>query len=192
MAPAPTRCSAPTPRPKSGDARSGSTTSAWRWAGPAGSCWERCWRRGFGWRGAFWVAGAPSMLLALAAAFVAAPARLARPKALPAPGLPACRPTYLIALAGRHPRHLRRQRPHLLDPPAHHRGAPLHRRRGQHLHAVRRPRLRRGGRDRRRLPGRRVQQARARAATPRAIGLSMLLAVPVGVAALLVTAHPPS
>src|SRR6187549_997239 len=37
-----------------------------------------------GWRGAFWIAGAPSMLLALLAAFVASPSRLPRPKALPA------------------------------------------------------------------------------------------------------------
>lgn len=37
-----------------------------------------------GWRGVFWIAGGPSVLLAVASAFVAAPGRLARPHALPA------------------------------------------------------------------------------------------------------------
>jgi len=53
----------------------------------------------FGWRAALWVAGGPSMLLALASAFVAAPARLERPKALPAWSYLKS-PTYLIALLG--------------------------------------------------------------------------------------------
>jgi predicted MFS family arabinose efflux permease len=37
-----------------------------------------------GWRGVFWIAGGPSVLLAIASAFVAAPERLPRPHALPA------------------------------------------------------------------------------------------------------------
>jgi len=37
-----------------------------------------------GWRGVFWIAGGPSILLAAASAFVAAPDRLPRPHALPA------------------------------------------------------------------------------------------------------------
>jgi len=53
----------------------------------------------FGWRAALWVAGGPSMLLALASAFVAAPPRLERPKALPAWSYLKS-PTYLIALLG--------------------------------------------------------------------------------------------
>jgi MFS family permease len=52
-----------------------------------------------GWRGVFWIAGGPSVLLAVASAFVAAPDRLARPKALPARTY-LLSPTYLIALAG--------------------------------------------------------------------------------------------
>jgi predicted MFS family arabinose efflux permease len=53
----------------------------------------------FGWRAAFWVAGAPSMLLALASAFIAAPKRLARPEALPARAY-LLSPTYILALVG--------------------------------------------------------------------------------------------
>jgi MFS family permease len=52
-----------------------------------------------GWRGAFWIAGAPSMLLALLSAFIAAPARLPRPQALPARAY-LMAPTYVMALAG--------------------------------------------------------------------------------------------
>ncbi len=52
-----------------------------------------------GWRGVFWIAGAPSMLLALASAFIAAPARLPRPHALPARAY-LLAPTYIMALAG--------------------------------------------------------------------------------------------
>jgi predicted MFS family arabinose efflux permease len=52
-----------------------------------------------GWRGVFWLAGGPSILLALAAAFVAAPARLPRPHALPARAY-LLSPTYLMALLG--------------------------------------------------------------------------------------------
>jgi MFS family permease len=37
-----------------------------------------------GWRGVFWIAGGPSILLTVAAAFLAAPERIARPHALPA------------------------------------------------------------------------------------------------------------
>ena len=52
-----------------------------------------------GWRGVFWIAGAPSMLLALASAFIAAPERLPRPHALPARAY-LLAPTYIMALAG--------------------------------------------------------------------------------------------
>lgn len=52
-----------------------------------------------GWRGVFWIAGAPSAALAIASAFVAAPARLPRPKALPARAY-LLSPLYLMALAG--------------------------------------------------------------------------------------------
>jgi predicted MFS family arabinose efflux permease len=52
-----------------------------------------------GWRNVFWIAGAPSMLLALAAAFVAAPPRIERPTKLPAWKY-LVKPTYLLALAG--------------------------------------------------------------------------------------------
>jgi MFS family permease len=52
-----------------------------------------------GWRGVFWIAGGPSMLLALASAFVAAPDRLARPTTLPARAY-LLAPTYVMALAG--------------------------------------------------------------------------------------------
>ncbi len=52
-----------------------------------------------GWRGVFWIAGAPSILLALASAFVAAPERIPRPVSLPARAY-LLAPTYLIALAG--------------------------------------------------------------------------------------------
>jgi MFS transporter, Spinster family, sphingosine-1-phosphate transporter len=51
-----------------------------------------------GWRGVFWVAGAPSMLLALLSAFVAAPTRLPRPHALPARAY-LLRPTFIMCLA---------------------------------------------------------------------------------------------
>ena len=52
-----------------------------------------------GWRGAFWIAGGPSVLLALASAFIAAPARLPRPQSLPARAY-LLSPTYILALAG--------------------------------------------------------------------------------------------
>jgi MFS family permease len=52
-----------------------------------------------GWRGVFWLAGGPSVLLAAAAAFVAAPDRLPRPAALPARAY-LTSPLYLVALAG--------------------------------------------------------------------------------------------
>ncbi len=52
-----------------------------------------------GWRGVFWIAGGPSILLAIASAFVAAPARLERPQALPARAY-LLSPTFIAALAG--------------------------------------------------------------------------------------------
>jgi MFS family permease len=52
-----------------------------------------------GWRGVFWIAGGPSMLLALASAFVAAPDRLPLPTKLPARAY-LMAPTYVMALAG--------------------------------------------------------------------------------------------
>jgi predicted MFS family arabinose efflux permease len=52
-----------------------------------------------GWRNVFWLAGGPSMLLALASAFVAAPDRLERPTKLPAWAY-LLKPTYILALAG--------------------------------------------------------------------------------------------
>ena len=52
-----------------------------------------------GWRGVFWIAGGPSMLLAFASAFVAAPDRLPLPTKLPARAY-LMAPTYVMALAG--------------------------------------------------------------------------------------------
>ncbi len=52
-----------------------------------------------GWRGVFWIAGGPSILLAILAAFIAAPARLPRPVALPARSY-LLSTTYVLALAG--------------------------------------------------------------------------------------------
>jgi predicted MFS family arabinose efflux permease len=52
-----------------------------------------------GWRNVFWLAGGPSMLLALAAAFVAAPDRIARPTTQPAWKY-LLKPTYILALVG--------------------------------------------------------------------------------------------
>jgi MFS transporter, Spinster family, sphingosine-1-phosphate transporter len=52
-----------------------------------------------GWRNVFWIAGGPSMLLALAAAFVAAPDRLEHPTKLPARAY-LLKPTYILALLG--------------------------------------------------------------------------------------------
>jgi len=51
------------------------------------------------WHTVFWIAGGPSILLAACAAFVAAPARLPRPATLPARAY-LLAPTYLLALAG--------------------------------------------------------------------------------------------
>jgi MFS transporter, Spinster family, sphingosine-1-phosphate transporter len=51
------------------------------------------------WHYVFWIAGGPSVLLAATAFFVAAPARLERPTKLPARAY-ILKPTYLIALAG--------------------------------------------------------------------------------------------
>jgi predicted MFS family arabinose efflux permease len=52
-----------------------------------------------GWRGVFWIAGAPSLLLALLTAFVAAPAHIDRPHAEPARAY-LLNPTYVACLAG--------------------------------------------------------------------------------------------
>jgi MFS family permease len=51
------------------------------------------------WHHVFWIAGGPSILLALSALFLAAPERLVRPTKLPARAY-ILAPTYLIALAG--------------------------------------------------------------------------------------------
>jgi MFS transporter, Spinster family, sphingosine-1-phosphate transporter len=52
-----------------------------------------------GWRGVFWIAGGPSVLLTIAAAFVSAPDRLSRPQKLPARAF-LLSPTYILAVAG--------------------------------------------------------------------------------------------
>ena len=52
-----------------------------------------------GWRGVFWIAGGPSILLALCSAFLSAPDHLERPKAARARSF-LLSPTYLLALAG--------------------------------------------------------------------------------------------
>ncbi|HVZ71121.1 MAG TPA: MFS transporter [Polyangia bacterium] len=52
-----------------------------------------------GWRHVFWLAGAPSMLLALSSAFIAAPERIELPTRLPAWKY-LLKPTYILALAG--------------------------------------------------------------------------------------------
>jgi MFS family permease len=52
-----------------------------------------------GWRAVFWIAGGPSILLALGAAFIAAPDRLPRPGTLPARAY-LLAPTYIFALLG--------------------------------------------------------------------------------------------
>jgi MFS family permease len=51
-----------------------------------------------GWRAVFWIAGGPSVLLAAASAFLAAPDRLSRPHALPARAY-LLSPTYVMGLA---------------------------------------------------------------------------------------------
>ena len=51
------------------------------------------------WHTVFWIAGGPSLLLVVGAAFVAAPERLTRPVALPARAF-LLAPTYLLALVG--------------------------------------------------------------------------------------------
>ena len=52
-----------------------------------------------GWRGVFWLAGGPSILLAALSAFIAAPSRLPRPQALPARAY-LLSTNYILALAG--------------------------------------------------------------------------------------------
>jgi len=53
----------------------------------------------FGWQSVFWLAGAPSVLLTILSAFVAAPRRIARPKALPAWQY-LLSPAYVVAVIG--------------------------------------------------------------------------------------------
>jgi len=53
-----------------------------------------------GWRGVFWIAGGPSVLLAVASAFIAAPDRLPRPHALPARAYLLSRAYVMTLLAG--------------------------------------------------------------------------------------------
>ena len=142
-----------------------------------------------GWRGVFWIAGGPSMLLALASAFIAAPGAPGAADDAARARVPALADVHPRA-GGRHPGDLRRQRAHLLGALAGHRGAALLGAVGQRLHGLRRPGVRRGRRGRRRLRGRHARAAAARAGTRCAIGLSMLIAVPVGVGCLLVTIKP--
>lgn len=52
-----------------------------------------------GWRGVFWIAGVPSMLLALSAAFIAAPPHIDRPHTEPARAY-LLNPTYIAVLMG--------------------------------------------------------------------------------------------
>lgn len=52
-----------------------------------------------GWRNVFWIAGAPSMVLALLSAFIATPARIDRPHGLPARAY-LLNPTYIVSFAG--------------------------------------------------------------------------------------------
>lgn len=52
-----------------------------------------------GWRHVFWIAGAPSLILALLSAFIAAPKRIHRPHALPARAY-LLNPTYIICFVG--------------------------------------------------------------------------------------------
>ncbi len=52
-----------------------------------------------GWRGVFWIAGGPSILLTLAAAFIAAPERIDRPHALPARAY-LLSTTFILTVAG--------------------------------------------------------------------------------------------
>ena len=52
-----------------------------------------------GWRNVFWIAGAPSLLLALLSAFISAPARIERAHALPARAY-LLNPTYLLSFVG--------------------------------------------------------------------------------------------
>jgi MFS transporter, Spinster family, sphingosine-1-phosphate transporter len=52
-----------------------------------------------GWRNVFWIAGAPSMLLAIISAFVAAPKHIDRPHAMPARAF-LLNPTYIVTFVG--------------------------------------------------------------------------------------------
>ena len=52
-----------------------------------------------GWRNVFWIAGTPSMILAILSGFIASPARIERPHALPARAY-LLNPTYLVCFAG--------------------------------------------------------------------------------------------
>ena len=53
-----------------------------------------------GWRGVFWIAGTPSLLLAIASAFVAAPARIERPHAERSARAYLLNPTFITCLLG--------------------------------------------------------------------------------------------
>ena len=98
-APAPTRCCAPTPPPEKRGRALGIYNVGMALGGTSGLVLGAMLAPHIGWRGVFWIAGAPSMLLALASAFVAAPDRLPRPHALPARAY-LLAPTYIMALAG--------------------------------------------------------------------------------------------
>lgn len=67
--------------------------------GSAGLCLGAVLAPHIGWRNVFWIAGAPSMLLALMAAFIAAPRRIERPHALPARAY-LLNPTYIVSFLG--------------------------------------------------------------------------------------------
>jgi MFS transporter, Spinster family, sphingosine-1-phosphate transporter len=67
--------------------------------GSAGLCLGTMLAPTLGWRGVFWLAGAPSLLLALLTLFIAAPTRLPRPHVLPARAY-LLNPTYILATIG--------------------------------------------------------------------------------------------
>ena len=122
---APTRCCARPRRPKSAAARSASTTSAWRSAATSGLVLgtllapHHRLARGVLDRGR-------SVDAARASVGVRGGAGAPRLARRSCPRAPTCSsPTYLIALGGRHPGDLRRQRADLLVAVADHRGAPL-------------------------------------------------------------------
>ena len=85
---------------------------------------QRCWRRMMDWHGVFWIAGGPSILLAVARRSWRRRRASTRPTKLPGARLPA-RADLPDRAGGRHPVHLRRQRAGRLVAVADHRGAPL-------------------------------------------------------------------